>query len=285
MPRDQKWTIQDLTYHILHIPSSNSRRRELSSSLFAQLEVSELRFRKLDASPVQLMSIEDCRRECEDRGFPFIEEIHQVFFMHTPQNNSYKVLGDWKGGVFYQYSNIRMPAPGNTRLGHISLNFSLDNILTSFMKSKYRLLLFLEDDAILSEDWCHQLELVLEAIDFEFDVLNLAGYSVFNEEVETLHRASNPRFLLPYRPANGHILLFSESGARKFHEFLKAHGPVLGADWILFNVRSPQIQDRAQIDFLTYFINPRLTSICPWSDHYLDTTISSIGESPMAVQD
>ena len=269
-------SIEDsLGYFICHLPTLNHARMIYYEKLRNEINLSPIRFNQLDSNPVRTDNLESCQIEADKRGLELRTNVHSIFWQYLPQNDTYWRVGKVENGIFNQFMDDVKPNL-DWGFGEIGLNFSFFDSMEKFLESRFDILLWLEDDTQLGTNWFNQLTLLVRSIKFEFDVINLANCHDENSEKDKKLLTSNPLILLPYSTRGAHCIAITRSGAEKYIEFIRFYGPALGLDWILWNVRSPQTRDQKAIHFLAYFVNPRFTSICPWSNHYLDQSLSTI---------
>lgn len=265
----------DLAYYVCVVPTENQNRLIRRRSLFESLKNAQFEGAILDklVSPSEwIQSYQEAFDALTRHNLPAKRIMHSVIWMYHPQTDKYFPIGDWDSLGFRQYKNVLHFEPS----GVVGLNLSFYKVMREFLNTKKEGLLWLEDDAVLDRNWTKNLMRLLSRAPSDWHVINLAEYPNYTNSIRDEHKLEALDFYLPYAPNRSHCILISRTGADKFMKFLELHGSILPLDWILFNVRSPEVRDRDPIYFNTYFINPDTVKICPWSSHYADPSLTTI---------
>ena len=265
----------NIACYVCFVPTDNLSRLSRREDLFKK--ISNSRFNGLSLESLQstsewIRSLDEAFNALERFNLPTQRMLHSVIWMYHPQTQNYFPVGDWDFGQWRQYTNVLHYNLG----GLVGVNLSFYKAMNEFLSTSNQSCIWLEDDTVLTDKWEIDVMRCLERAPSNWDVINLAEYTNFGTSIGQLHQLANEMFVLPYSASRCHCILISRAGAQKFLEFLQLHGSILPLDWILFNVRSPEVRDIEPVYFDTYFVNPHSVKICAWSSHYADSSLTTI---------
>lgn len=245
----------NILYYIGQVENASEERKinylELSNRL-------NKTFQRLDTSSILLKEINEL--EEHEAEFPFFKLNHHSY--DGLQTVFGAVLND---GYSTPFSNVKFPR----WMGEIGLLLSVYRGLKKFLETDKEYLLWLEDDTKCYDHFENNFLIYLNNINFSFDFITLGvreDQKLFYESYKNYYEFNNPVFCKVFPLYWAGSILISRSGAEKFIKEFEEKSNTYPWDWLIFNVRSNNVE--AQI-YDTYAIRLDVPQL-----FYLDLDIS-----------